>query len=290
MGSRGLALQALAVAAVIDILPVQAATTAPRPVDGIMDNSFLIEEAFNQDPGVTQHIFTGSYTVDRMGGADTKTWNLSFNQEWPVGGQNHQLSYTVPWTFINDAGHKVEGVGDVLLNYRYQWKLDETTLTGVSPRLSVVIPSGSVKRGLGDGILGWQAALPVSTTVGDRWFLHANAGLSWLPRAKSNYRHPLLDEVVGASAIYAATSRLHFLLEWTGTWEDRGIDGGGHAFLSVISPGVRMAFNFAGDRQVVLGLAAPLGLSRAAPEFGVFLYFSFEHPFTQQEGGSVDGK
>jgi len=29
-----------------------------RPIDGIADNSFLIEEAYNQEAGVVQHIFT----------------------------------------------------------------------------------------------------------------------------------------------------------------------------------------------------------------------------------------
>ena len=30
-----------------------------RPIDVIEDNSFLIEEAYNQEAGVVQHIFNG---------------------------------------------------------------------------------------------------------------------------------------------------------------------------------------------------------------------------------------
>src|SRR4051794_18185448 len=41
---------------------------ARRPVDGIMDNSFLIEEAYNQGPGIVQHIFNAAYSVDRISG------------------------------------------------------------------------------------------------------------------------------------------------------------------------------------------------------------------------------
>ena len=37
---------------------------AERPIDGISDNSFLIEEAYNQEEGVVQHILTAVYTDD----------------------------------------------------------------------------------------------------------------------------------------------------------------------------------------------------------------------------------
>ena len=32
-----------------------------RPIEGISDNSFLIEEAYNQEAGVVQHIFGALY-------------------------------------------------------------------------------------------------------------------------------------------------------------------------------------------------------------------------------------
>ena len=50
-------------------------------------------------------------------------------------------------------------------------------------------------------------------------------------------------------------------------------------FSSVILPGVRKAFNFNGETQVVLGLGAPVGLTRTAPDVGLFLYLSIEHGF-----------
>src|SRR6185312_16420034 len=52
----------------------------------IQDNSFLIEEAYNQESGVVQHIST----FERADGGD---WAYSFTQEWPLGGIRHQLSY-----------------------------------------------------------------------------------------------------------------------------------------------------------------------------------------------------
>jgi len=44
---------------------------------------------------------------------------------------------------------------------------------------------------------------------------------------------------------------------------------------------VRKAFNLRGGSQFVLGIAAPIGLTRSAPDYGVFLYVSFEHSFVK---------
>ena len=48
---------------------------------------------------------------------------------------------------------------------------------------------------------------------------------------------------------------------------------------AVISPGVRYAFNHPGDAQTVIGIAVPIGITSDAPDYGVFLYASFEHFF-----------
>ena len=53
------------------------AADAPRRIS---DNSFLIEEAYNQERRVVQHIFTFMY--DYL----NHSWNASFSQEWPAFG------------------------------------------------------------------------------------------------------------------------------------------------------------------------------------------------------------
>jgi hypothetical protein len=85
----------------------------------------------------------------------------------------------------------------------------------------------------------------------------------------------------GASAIYAVTRDFHALVEWVGYWTEFGEPGmpKQYEFSSLISPGVRKAFNFGGETQMVLGAAVPVGLTRSAPDIGVFLYLSFEHSF-----------
>src|ERR1051325_5092878 len=92
--SRPAGITHLASALLIAIVTTaHAAETPPKtPIDGIEDNSFLIEEAYNQEPGVVQHIFNATYVNDPK----NRGWTFSFTQEWPVFGQEHQLSYTIP--------------------------------------------------------------------------------------------------------------------------------------------------------------------------------------------------
>lgn len=59
------------------------------------------------------------------------------------------------------------------------------------------------------------------------------------------------------------------------------IFGATDAFSAVISPGARYAFNLSAG-QLVLGVAAPIGLNRAAPDYGVIFYLSFEHRFLKE--------
>jgi len=259
-----------------------------RPVEGIMDNSFLIEEAYNQEPGIVQHIFNGVYSVNRISGTTQRRLDLSFTQEWPAYGQAHQFSYTIPYSIVKQrtfdpfrgqTDHWDNGIGDVLLNYRYQVFFDEKTLSGFAPRFSLVLPTGDEHKGFGNGTLGYQWNLPFSTTFGDRWFAHLNAGLTFLPRAGESPRHDLLNYNLGASAIYCVNERFNLMLEWVANW-NQGVTGSGEVerqFASVISPGMRYAFNLAEETQVVVGFAVPIGLNRATPELAGLVYFSVEH-------------
>jgi hypothetical protein len=99
----------------------------------IQDNSFLVEEAYNQEEGVVQHINTFQRT------RGTGEWIYTFTQEWPVGGITHQLSYTVP--ILRPEGSR-SGVGDIALNYRYQLFGDGEARVAMAPRFSVIVPSG----------------------------------------------------------------------------------------------------------------------------------------------------
>lgn len=256
------------------------------PVRGIQDNSFFVEEAYNQEAGVVQHILGAGYRFDRVRGSDARGWDMTFTQEWPVPDQTHQLSYTIPYTFEQTTGARGDGVGDVLLNYRWQAYFDETTLTAFAPRFSLILPTGDAAAGYGDDTVGFQWNLPFSRALGSRWFVHANAGLTFLPEAGLRpSRTDLVHYQVAGSAIYAMTRTFHLMLESTAAWQETSLGGGGGGggspatrrdLLALIAPGARYAINLKSGAQMVIGAAVPLGLTGAAPDYGAFLYFSFE--------------
>ncbi|MCA1658676.1 MAG: hypothetical protein LC627_05205, partial [Verrucomicrobiaceae bacterium] len=86
------------------------------PAKAIQDNSFLVEEAYNQEPGVVQHIFNALYSRNR----NEDAWDLAFTQEWPLFTQRHQVSYTIPYSFLRADGDWNNGPADALLHYRFQ--------------------------------------------------------------------------------------------------------------------------------------------------------------------------
>ena len=90
----------------------------------------------------------------------------------------HQLSFTVPYGALGGG----RGVGDTFLHYRFQALEGSDGRTAFSPRVSLVIPTGSSSRGLGFGHPGWQVNLPFSKQVRDFYF-HWNAGLTHFPSA-----------------------------------------------------------------------------------------------------------
>lgn len=245
----------------------------------IQDNSFLIEEAYNQEAGVVQHINTFSRA---RGGA----WAYSFTQEWPFPGQRHQVSFTLPVERVGEGAAWETGMGDLLLNYRYQLLGIGGSRLAVAPRLSLVLPTGDEERGLGGGGAGVQANLPVSYVLGDRLVAHSNAGLTWTPSARDAMGAEAATTSVnlGQSVVWLAHPRVNLLVEaaWSQDEAVAGDDATATSRSFFVSPGVRGAINVRGGLQIVPGIAVPIGVGPSDGERAVFLYLSLEHPFRKQ--------
>jgi hypothetical protein len=238
-----------AVAALLAAAPVHAQKPDPSREWEIVDNSFLVEESFNQDRGVFQNIFT--WAMDRDG-----SWAASFTQEWPAPGVAHQLSYTLA---AADTG-TATGFSDVLLNYRYQLRNETPGGPAISPRFSLILPTGRADRGLGDGVVGVQVNVPASKQFGD-FYVHANAGFTWLPDVR---RTPQ----VAGSGIWRVAPMLNLMLEAFVAFDE----------FATISPGFRRGWNF-GDHQLVIGAAVPLTRRDGEMTPALLTYFSYELPF-----------
>jgi hypothetical protein len=257
-----------------------------QPIEVIEDNSFLIEEAYNQEAGVVQHSFSAVYKGDSR----RRGWSFNFTQEWPVLSQDHQISYTVPSYHFVEGSDRIHGLGDITLSYRYQ-AFDECELKpAFAPEFSLILPTGSRNRGTGDGVVGYQWALPFSKKLSSRFAMHANLGVTYLPKVRARLggstgplspRRSLVSYNLGASGVFAIVPRFHLMLEWVGDF-DESIDDGGkprRAFQPVISPGFRAAVLNEEKLQVVVGAAAPVGLNHKADNYGALLYLSIEHDF-----------
>jgi hypothetical protein len=185
----------------------------------IQDNSFLIEEAYNQEPGVIQYI--ANATIDDGDVVAT------FTNEIPVTGQRHQFSYTLSGTHFDGKSR----FGDTLVNYRYQLMGDGASALAIAPRVSLLIPSGDK--------WGYELNLPVSVAHNDRLVTHWNAGVTSADTT---------EWFAGGSVIGAVREKFHLMLEtrWT---EDE----------LIVSPGIRWAWDLKNGFQVVPGIAAPIG-------------------------------
>jgi hypothetical protein len=258
------------------------ASAQQEPIEIIEDNSFLIEEAYNQEPGVVQHIFQAVYSNDPR----QRGWVFTFTQEWPILGQDHQFSYTIPFYHLINDGSRQYGAGDTFLNYRYQALEEGPGKPAFAPRFSLIIPTGNRDKGTGNGVVGYQWSLPFSKKVASRLALHANLGVTYLPHVRSpmndgqlSPKRSLVSSWVGSSAIYALLPRLHLMLEWLGYIQDN-INGSGRAvrtFNPLLSPGFRAAVVNEEDLQVVVGVGMPIGLNRQVNNLAGFFYFSVEH-------------
>lgn len=250
-----------------------AMTAAAEEVRKIQDNSFLIEEAYNQEDGVVQHIQAFQYI------RKTRAWLYTFTQEWPAPKQAHQFSYTIPVVHVTDE-QSATGLGDIALNYRYQ--LFMAGPYALAPRFSLLLPTGDYKKGMGNGALGYQVNIPFSAELSERLVSHWNAGMTITPNAKeaggvtagtSGYN-------LGASIIWLSSETFNLMTElaWnrveavqpdgSGLWEETFF----------VNPGMRFAMNYKSGLQVVPGLAFPIGIGASHGEYGAFLYLSFEHP------------
>lgn len=251
-------------------------SSTAEPTAPIQDNSFLVEEAYNQEDGVIQHI---SF-VQLL-----NTHDVVYTQtdEWPLRSLKHQLSVTAS---VSESGNYREfgpGWGDTALNYRYQLLGSGETRLAIAPRLSMLLPTGNSGAGRGYGGWGLQTNLPLSWQLNRFVVTHWNAGVTWIPSAQdAQHNHAtLVNPNLAQSTIWLVKPRFNALCEvvWT---NNASVVAQGQARRQqalFLSPGVRWAYNFKSGLQIVPGAGLPVGLMGASGQRGAIFYLSFEHPF-----------
>jgi len=251
------------------------APPSPRPFE-IVDNSFLVEEAYNQEAGIFQNIFGA---LRNEGGQ----WAATFTQEWPAPGVRHQLSYAL--VFDNEGRGSM---GDVAINYRYQLRTGEGGGTALSPRVSLLLRARR-EHSLEAARVGMELNLPASRQFGNI-FLHGNAGVRMYPQVESSvFPSPvelqaphdvaLVNPFLAGSAILRVKPMLNLMFESVVLFEEHIVGRARTArdTTVILSPGARFGWNL-GDHQLILGAAVPITFADET-DAGVLLYFSYELPF-----------
>lgn len=233
------------------------------------DNSFLVEEAYNQEAGVVQ--FINVYQKQ----SKAKDWNYTFINEIPVGGQADQFSYEIPYSYV-EALDKTQ-VGDLKLNYRREIIRNEMFVT--TARLSIISNTGDYKLGFGNGSIGYETSLLNSVKINSAWSQHWNVGAQFVPSAKNTLGDTadITKYFWALSNIYFVTDGLNVMLEVTSSsFQDvAGPSMSTWSHEDFVSPSLRYAIDV-GDWQFVPGIAAPIGLGDLSGQNQILGYFSIE--------------
>lgn len=259
-----------------DVPAATSAAASAKPEPPIQDNSFLVEEAYNQEDGIIQHISFVQVL---------NTHDVVYTQtdEWPLRSLKHQLSVTASFDESGNYRAFGPGWGDTALNYRYQLLGSGETRLAIAPRLSMLLPTGDSGAGRGYGGWGLQTNLPISLQLNRYLVTHWNAGVTWIPSAQdTQHQHAaLVNPNLAQSTVWLVKPRFNALCEvvWT---NNATVVASGQVTRQqalYVSPGVRWAYNFKSGLQIVPGVGVPLGLMGATGQRGAIFYLSFEHPF-----------
>jgi len=223
----------------------------------IEDNSFLIEEAYNQDTGIYQHI---QYL--RLN--KNNDWEYNFTEEMPLSGRKHQLSFGV--TVLHPEAtadfEATTGIGDIAVNYRYE--LIGQDHFKMTPRFSVYLPTGNSQKGRGDGVVAYDIMIPTTHILSDAWVMHGNLGAHFTFASAD-----LFETIYGASLIYTQNRTLNGMLEVIGKTSANESE-------LTLNPGFRFALNLDSGMQIVPGFSVPIGIGPSSGQVGAFFYLSIE--------------
>lgn len=242
------------------------------------DDSFFVENANNISAGNLHTV--NACTVFR---SPTKDVACSITQEVAIKDGKHLFSYSMPLSFIDS--NQVKGVGDIALTYRRQLT-DENSWAVVSPRFTLLIPTGSYGKGLGSGSTGFQFNLPVTKRLSESFVANFNAGATFMPKAKgedssgNSLRRALMSYNLGGSIVWAAHKNFNPLIEYVENFASEINEEGRVARFKehVVSPGVCFAWELK-NIKVSPGVAVPVSISQGDVRTGVFFYLAFEHSF-----------
>ncbi len=257
------------------------------------DNSFLLNEAINQEKGVMQYI--SNFYFDNLKGGN---FLYNFSHEIPLGGERNQLSYSLSYYLQNKTASTEGGggFGDINLSYHHMLT-DKKAWAMVIPSITLIIPTA--KNGYGSGGLGTQAEVYITKRLSRRVVTHYNLGYTYISSAdlyiststgsrKVGFERDLQFKKIAGSAIWYPTRKFNLMLEYVSNFLTE-ITATGEISSShqiTLNPGLRFAIDHK-RVQIVPGISAPVIFTDGRyTQTGLFFYLSFEPeylPFTKMK-------
>ena len=186
------------------------------------DNSFLLQEAINQEKGVMQ--FISNFYFDNLRGGD---FLYSFTHEIPVSSTRHQINYTFYYHVLQKtaSAEKSDGIGDLNIGYQFM-ATGKKDWAMVVPGITLILPTGKAISGNGTGGLGGQINLAVTKRLSHSIITHYNAGFTFISKADRytstiasgkilSFEKDIQYKNIGASVIWYQSRKFNWLLEAT---------------------------------------------------------------------------
>jgi hypothetical protein len=259
------------------------------------DNSFFLEEAINQEKGVSQYV--SNFYLDNLKGGN---FLYSFTHELPLFSERHQLSYSLFYYYQNSPESKVKGggFGDINVSYHYMLSGKKSWMM-VVPAVTLIIPTG--RNGYGSGGLGGQFNLLMTKRISRSIVTHYNIGYTFISQADLyvstlssvpavGAERDLQYKNLGASVIWYPTRKFNVMLEYVSNFlkdiKDDGSVVNRHQL--TLNPGFRFAIDH-NNVQIVPGISVPFIFTNGVYDrMGLFFYLSFEPqylPFYKAKSG-----
>ncbi len=280
-------------------------STPREPEPEQPDFAFISSSAYTQVKQSVQIIHQTGYGTRRStvpGGQRNADDFLFFSRaEWGLTGRL-ELDVVTP---VRGSRERLNGVtaasefayADSLIGLRYQFLSEDTRPLTLTMGPQLILPTGSVERGTGNGSAGFAWDVAASKDWGGPAFLYSTFNYSLLPSASDttpgSARKFSLQGTEWAAALgLRALERpsngrkhdVHVFLEAGGGWDQEvepGLTAGSRrGVLSwVTSAGVRYGFQTPRKTLIEIGVAVPIGLGPNGPKKGILVQFQFEKLF-----------
>lgn len=178
----------------------------------LQSNALLVETAYHQDEGELQHSF--SFARGNRG-----NWSFNFTEEIPLGGEKHQLSFSLPAQMVRDGADGIRGFGDTKFEYSYFLYGSNSSRITIAPGFGLTIPTGNSRKELGAGASGVSFKIPVSVMLSKRCASNSTFETTFTKSARNHEgeRAYVTDFEIGQSIVWFAKPNLNFLIE--AVWE-----------------------------------------------------------------------